>query len=95
VPEQIEGTVVSINEAGNLVTSITAEQLRGVPTDESVSICCDEHETIGIFQLDHNQPESTLLALIGESGHLELSIVGISASDMLGIRGGEKVVVKW
>lgn len=95
MPEQIEGTIVSINAAGNLVTSITAEQLRGVPTDESVTVCCDEHETIGIFPLDHDQPESTLLALIGKGGRLELAIVGISASAMLSIRVGEKVLVKW
>jgi S-adenosylmethionine hydrolase len=95
VPETIQGTVVSINEAGDLVTDITAERLRGVPRDERVSIRCDDHETNGIFTTDHNQPESTFLALIGESGYLELAIVGISASAMLGIGVGEKVVITW
>ena len=58
-------------------------------------VSCDEHETTGIFGLDHGQPEMTLLAVIGESGNLELAIVGESARIMLGIDVGEKVVVSW
>ena len=81
--------------AGDLVTDITADQLAAAPRDESVSVACDGHETVGIFTTDHNEPDATLLALIGESGCLELAIVGISISAMLGIRVGAKVVVKW
>ena len=92
---RIEGTVVSITDAGSLVTDIKADQLKGVPTDDSVAIVCDGHETNGIFSADHDQPEATFLALIGASGKLELEIVGLSASAMLGIRGGERVVVTW
>ncbi len=95
MPGKIEGTVISISESGNLVTDITAEQLRDAPRDESVTIRCDEHETQGIFTPDHQEPESTFLALLGPEGRLELEIVGVSASIMLGIRVGEKVVVKW
>ena len=92
---RIEGTVVSISETGSLVTDIMADQLKDAPTDESVAIACDGHETNGIFSADHDQPETTFLALIGASGKLELEIVGLSASAMLGIRGGERVVVTW
>ena len=95
MPGKIDGTVVSITEAGNLVTDITAERLRGVPTDERVSITCDGHETNGLFTLEHNEPESTFLALIGASGNLELAIVGDSARVMLGIGVGDKFVVRW
>ena len=56
---------------------------------------CDEHETHGIFAADHSQPEFTLLAMIGDSGCLELCIVGDSAKIMLGVAVGEKVTVKW
>ena len=37
----------------------------------------------------------TLLAVVGSNGQLELEIVGDSAKLMLGVRVGEKVVVKW
>lgn len=95
MPGKIEGTVASISESGNLVTDITAGQLRDVPRSDSVIVRCDDHETVGIFSLDHKEPAMTLLALIGRSGNLELEIVGDSAKIMLGVRVGEKVVVKW
>jgi S-adenosylmethionine hydrolase len=91
----IEGAVVSYSEAGNLVTDITAEQLQDVPTDQSVIIVCDEHETTGIFGPEHDQPPMTYIALLGESGKLELAIVGDSAREMLGIAPGSPVIVKW
>ena len=92
---KIEGAVVSISESGNLVTNITAAQLRDVPRGDTVTVACDEHETLGIYGLDHAQPPMTLLALVGGSGNLELEIVGDSAKIMLGVRVGEKVSVKW
>lgn len=95
MPGKIEGVVASISDSGNLVTDITAAQLRDAPRDESVTVRCDEHETIGIYGLEHKEPEMTLLALVGKSGNLELEIVGDSAKIMLGVRVGEKVVVKW
>ncbi len=92
---KIEGAVVAISEAGNLVTDISADQLADVPRNESVTVSCDEHETIGIFSADHQEPPMTLLAVVGSNGQLELEIVGDSAKLMLGVRVGEKVVVKW
>jgi S-adenosylmethionine hydrolase len=95
VARTIEGTVVSINQAGNLVSNITAGQLADAPRDERVTIGCGGHETNCILPPDHNEPESTLLAMIGESGTLEIGIVGMSISEMLGLKVGEKIVVKW
>jgi hypothetical protein len=95
VAGKIVGAVVSYTEAGNLVTDITAEQLGGAPRDQSVTIVCDEHETTGIFGPNHDQPTMTYIALLGESGCLELAIVGDSAKVMLGAPRGTPVVVKW
>jgi S-adenosylmethionine hydrolase len=92
---RIEGNVVAITAAGNLVTNITSEQLEGAPRDERVRIRCDEHETNGIFPVNHGEPESTFLALLNGDGALELAIVGLSAKDMLGIRVGERVIIEW
>ena len=93
--QRIEGKVVSVDAAGNLVTDIMTEQLERAPSDDTVSIRCDEHETTGIYTKDHSQPEMTFIAVIGESGQLQLMIVGESAHLMLGIRVGEEVVVAW
>jgi hypothetical protein len=37
----------------------------------------------------------TLIARISKAGNLEMGIVGESAAMMLGVRVGEKVVVRW
>jgi hypothetical protein len=94
VPGRIEGQIVAASQEGDLITDISADRLRGVPHDQSVRICCDEHETVGIFPVDHKEPEATFLAVV-HSGILELRIVGMSARELLGIRIGEKVVVEW
>ncbi len=92
---KIEGEVVSIDSFGNLVTNITSEMLADTPRDETTVVRCDEHETLGIYQAYADQPEMTLIALIGSSGYLELAIVNDSAKIMLGVATGEKVTVSW
>jgi S-adenosylmethionine hydrolase len=92
---KLQGEVVSVRDSGNIVTSITSEQLSEVPTDESVIIRCDGHTTAGIFPADHDQPEMTFLAVLGSDDQLELILVGDSAHKFLGIRVGANVTVKW
>jgi S-adenosylmethionine hydrolase len=87
--------VTAVADNGNLVTDITAEQLRDAPADHRVMIRCDEHVTNGLFAPDHTEPEMTFLALVQPGGSLELVIVGDSARLMLGISVGEPVVVEW
>ncbi|MDX1945685.1 MAG: SAM hydroxide adenosyltransferase [Pirellulaceae bacterium] len=95
MPGKIEGTVVRYGESGNLVTDIAADRLRGLPGGDAVAVTCDEHETVGIYPADHQEQPMTLLAVLGPSGCLELTITGDSAKIMLGVSLGEKVVVKW
>lgn len=92
---KIEGTVQSIDSFGNLITDIPEDALLNVPRGEEVTIFCDDHETHGIFKTYGDQPEMTLIALVGSSGRLELAIVGDSAALMLGVRAGTPVTVKW
>lgn len=96
MPGKIQGTVRSIDSFGNLVTDIAADKLADVPTDpEQVRVRCDEHETQGLFRTYGDQPQMTLVAIIGSSGYLELAIVGDSAQMMLGVRTGTPVSVIW
>ncbi|MGC3972018.1 MAG: SAM-dependent chlorinase/fluorinase [Pirellulales bacterium] len=96
MPGKITGSVRSIDSFGNLVTDIPADKLADVPTDpDRVRVQCDEHETQGLFRTYGDQPQMTLVALIGSSGYLELAIVGDSAAMMLGVRAGAPVAVVW
>jgi S-adenosylmethionine hydrolase len=92
---KIEGKIVAYGESGNLVSDIANDRLRDAPRDQSVTVTCDEHQTVGIYASDHAEEPSTLMAILGSGGTLELTIVGDSAKIMLGVALGEKVVVKW
>lgn len=92
---RVGGKIVSITPDGNLITDLTAEQLAAAPRGEQTIIRCDEHETRGLFLPDHREPAMTFLALLNAQGQLELTIVGDSARDMLGLRPGMEVVVEW
>jgi len=95
-PNRIQGQVTAVDSFGNLITNITAESLAGVPTDDRTGVFCDdEHETRGIFTAYADQPEMTLIALVGSHGNLELAIVGESAAAMLGVTVGAPVEVRW
>ena len=95
VAQKIEGEIVRISDCGNLVTNISRDQLEGVPRDESVSIACDGHSTIGIYEADHGQPPLTLIAVLGEDDVLEILLVEESAAKFLGIVQGTRVTVSW
>lgn len=92
---KVRGKIVSATEGGNLVTDLTADQLTAAPRSEQTVVRCDEHETRGLFTPDHREPDFTFLALLNAEGQLELTIVGDSARDMLGLRPGMEVVVEW
>ena len=91
----IDGAVTEINDAGDLVTDIHRDQLIDVPRDQSVTVSFGAFETVGIYEADHGEPESTLIAVIGSQDLLELGIVGLSIHEMLRVGVGEKVSIKW
>jgi S-adenosylmethionine hydrolase len=95
VANRIEGQVTAIDSFGNLITNITREMLAGVPTDDTVGVYCDEHETRCLFNAYADQPPMTLIALVGSNDCLELAIVDDSAAIMLGVAVGAPVEVRW
>jgi S-adenosyl-L-methionine hydrolase (adenosine-forming) len=95
VANKISGEVIEVDSFGNLVTNIARAQLAGVPTDESVTVTCDEHATQGIFKTYSEQPSMTLIALVGSGDQLELAIVDENASMMLGVTVGAPVTITW
>ncbi len=91
----ISGKVVAIDDSGNLVTDISGSHLTDAPRDASLRVVVDEHETYGLFPVDHSQPSMTLVATLADGGPLTIVLVGDSASAMLGVRAGAPVEVHW
>jgi S-adenosylmethionine hydrolase len=95
VSVQVAGKVVAFSPSGDLITDITAEQLRNAPRGDFVRVCCGPHETFGLFTEPYQQPHATFLAVISSQGTLELRVVGMSAQELLGVQLGEPVTVEW
>lgn len=95
VSGNLSGKVVQIDDAGNLVTDIAGSSLAHAPHDGSLRIVVDEHETFGLYSLDHSQPAMTLVAVVAGDGPLMITLVGDSASAMLGVKPGAPVEVHW
>ena len=92
---QIEGVVATCDSDGNLITDIPNDSVAGLVGDENVSVKFGDHETFGVFPTAHGEPDATLVASLGESGCVQIELVGISLSDMLGIKSGVQVVIAW
>lgn len=92
---QVDGQVAKIGDKGNLVTDIPNAKLSSAPRDSSLSVQFDGHETMCLYEADHSEPESTMVAYLGPSDHLEIEIVGMDLAGMLGIAIGAKVSVIW
>ena len=87
--------MVKIGSKGQLITDITNDSLSEAGQDDSVTVKFADHETIGVYPEDHGQPVATLVASCGSSGCLEIEIIGISISEMLGIKAGIPVSVSF
>ena len=95
MPNQIQGQVNSIDNAGRLISDIPIAEVSQAPRDDSISVKFGAHETIGLYPPNHDQPPATMVASLGSSGFVEIEIVGISLSEMLGIKAGEPVTIHW
>lgn len=91
---KLSGKVVEIDASGSLVTDIPPGELDGAPRDAALRIVVDEHETFGLYPADHSQPAMTLVAVL-DGEKLKVTIVGESASAMLGVQVGAPVEVNW
>lgn len=95
MPQTVTGKVVEVDAAGNLITDIPGDRLRGAPTDATLRIVVDEHETYGLYPPEHSQPAMTLVAITDGASPLRIILVDDSASAMLGVRVGAPVEVHW
>jgi hypothetical protein len=92
---RILGHIIEIDSFGNLVTNIYADMFAGRPTDGRVCTVCSIFETWGVFSTYAQQPQGTLVALVGSSGRLELALVGDNAAARLGVMVGTPVTMAW
>lgn len=89
------GKVSEVGDDGRLITDIDVSQVTAAVGDQEVKVQFGGHETVGLYEQNHEQPEATLVASVGASGCVEIEIVGMSLAVMLGISVGTQVKVQW
>lgn len=92
---EIRGTVVSFDSFGNLITDITGNMLAEARRSEALAIQSGNHVIQEMVHTYGQGMAHTLVALIGSSGMLELSVVNGNAAQRLGIELGSEVLVTW
>jgi S-adenosylmethionine hydrolase len=91
VPKELQGRITQISGSGDLVSDIPNSAVADLAGVADVRVDIGDHFTLGIFAAEHQEPESTLIAVLGKSGFVEVGIVGMNAAEMLGIRAGESI----
>jgi S-adenosylmethionine hydrolase len=96
VSRRIQGKIVEVSSNGDLVTDIVPKAWKDIPRSTETRVLVDqEHETVGIFGNDHQQPAMTLIAIADGELPLRLHLVDDSAAMMLGVRTGAAVEIRW
>ena len=89
------GKVVEIGDDGRLVTDINLAKVAAAVGNDEAKVAFGGHETVGLFEEKHGQPEGTMVASVGASGAVEIEIVGMDLGGMLGIGVDTEVKVQW
>ncbi len=84
----VEGQVVSVDRFGNLITNIPGALVPG-----NVRITVGRRTLTRLSHSYAEAPEGRLLALVGSTGHLEISVNRGSAHKTAGVRRGDRVLV--
>lgn len=90
------GEVIHIDHFGNLATSIRAEQLAShFDQKEKFMVRVGGKKIPGLVNTFGERPVGELVALVGSTGNLVISVVNGSAASLLGSRVGDKVELDW
>jgi len=94
---EIRGEVIHIDGFGNIITNVTLKDLNtiGVEEGKSLSLKLGGRDlTLRLCSAYNQVPRKTLLAIIGGSGFLEISVNQGDASQVFSVEPGEEVVFK-
>jgi len=88
---EIIGEIIHIDDFGNLITNIAAEDLAGF---RNPIIRIGRKAIKGPVNSYSDVKSGTLCALVGSHGRLEIAVSMGNASQSLGVKHGQKVIVK-
>lgn len=91
---EIRGEVLCIDTFGNVITNINSELLNLGYGEVLIVLLKGKEVEVPFLKSYGHGAEGQLLAVTGSSGYLELAVNRGSAAAILGVRGGEELVIK-
>lgn len=90
------GEVNHIDHFGNVSTNIRVEHLgEKMPTKENILVRLNGIEINGLVNTFGERPVGEIIALIGSTGYLGISIVNGNAAEKLGVKTGDEIFLNW
>ena len=99
-PQQIShgwrGEVNHIDHFGNVSTNIRVEHLdEMMKTKENILVRLNGMEIKGLVNTFGERPAGEVIALIGSTGYLGISVVNGNAAAQLGVKPGDEIFIQW
>jgi S-adenosylmethionine hydrolase len=94
---EIVGHVLYVDTFGNLITDVTGalvEEFLEASKARRLRVLVRDHEIVRMSQTYSEGKDKELIALIGSSGHLEISVNKGRAADVLEMEEGGKFILK-
>lgn len=92
--DKIIGNVIHVDNFGNAITNIHAEDIKRFGKDKNMRINYRKHDFIERIVENYNDvPQTYNLARFNSLGYLELCINGGNASDLLGLNKGDTLQI--
>ena len=93
----LEGTVVHVDRFGNLVTNIPGSAIRDRDTERAARarVRVAGGERLPLVATYSDVAAGAACALVGSTGHVEVSVNGGSAADRFGVARGARVTVQF
>ena len=90
------GEVNHIDHFGNVSTNIRVEHLgEKMTTKENIMVRLNGIEIKGLVNTFGERPVGEVIALIGSTGYLGISIVNGNAAEKLGVKTGDEIFLNW
>jgi len=88
----LSGVIVHIDHFGNIVSNISSEDLNVFK--DSIDIALGNRSISRIIPSYSDGRPGELVALISSGGFLEIAVAGSSAKELLGVKTGDKIIVR-
>ncbi len=89
-----QGEVIHIDHFGNITSNIRSEHLDSALEDkEKISVIIRNNQINGMVNTFGERPVGQVIALLGSTGNLGVSVVNGNAERALGVKVGDEIVV--